>query len=139
MTNCIVKSRTFFDTNVLVYFAAEAEKAAEARALLLQGGTISVQVLNEIALVCRRKLGYSWPRVRKVLALVRWLLNTVPLTVETHELGLEIAERYGFRIYDSILLASALLADCDTFWSEDMQHGMLVEDRLTIRNPFLQA
>jgi predicted nucleic acid-binding protein len=47
-----------------------------------------------------------------------------------------LAERYGFSIYDSMIAAAALLADCDTLWSEDMQDGMLIDARLRIANPF---
>ena len=46
----------------------------------------------------------------------------------------ECVSALGF--YDSALLASALLADCDTFFSEDMQNGLVIEDQLTICNPF---
>ena len=67
---------------------------------------------------------------------VRRLVAVVPLTVETHELGMALAERHGFSVYDAMIVAAALSADCDTLWSEDMQDGLLVEGSLTIRNPF---
>jgi predicted nucleic acid-binding protein len=35
-----------------------------------------------------------------------------------------------------MIAASALHADCDTLWSEDMQHGMALDGRLRIVNPF---
>ncbi|MDB5654248.1 MAG: hypothetical protein JWQ94_1861 [Tardiphaga sp.] len=60
----------------------------------------------------------------------------MPLTVDIHQSGLRLAERYGFSIYDSFIVAAALAADCDTLWSEDMQHGMLIDARLRIANPF---
>jgi len=50
--------------------------------------------------------------------------------------GLALAERYGLSIYDAMIAASALHADCDRLWSEDMQDGMLIEQRLRIANPF---
>lgn len=59
-----------------------------------------------------------------------------PLTFEIHQSGLRLAERYGFSIYDSFIVAAALAADCDTLWSEDMQDGMVVDARLRIANPF---
>ena len=63
-------------------------------------------------------------------------LDVVPLTVEIHQDGLRLAERYGFTIYDAFIVAAALAANCDTLWSEDMQNGMLVDGRLRIANPF---
>ena len=47
-----------------------------------------------------------------------------------------IAARFGYRIYDSLIIASALEAACATLYSEDMQDGQVIEGRLTIRNPF---
>ena len=130
-------AETFIDTNVLVQFTGADAKAVAAETLVASGGTISVQVLNELTLVWRRKYGYSWDLVRETLWSLRTLLEVSPLVVETHELGLTIAERYQLQIYDSLLLASALLAGCETFLSEDLHHGLVVEGQLTILNPFL--
>ena len=58
------------------------------------------------------------------------------LEVRTQVEALRIAERYGYSIFDSCILASALEAGSDTLWSEDMQHGMVIDDRLRIANPF---
>jgi len=93
-------------------------------------------VLNEIANVARRKMRMSWKEIHDFLAMLRGLLPVVPVTVETHEAGLALAERYGFSTSDAMIAASAILSGCDTLWSEDMQHGMAVDDRLRIVNPF---
>jgi predicted nucleic acid-binding protein len=131
---------SFFDSNVLIYFAAgDAAKADRAEALIRDGGAISVQVLNEIANVARRKLALSWIETREILYLLRRLLAVQPMTVETHEAGLGLAERYGVSIYDAMILAAALEAGCETLWSEDMQHGLVVERSLRIANPFVMT
>ena len=95
-----------------------------------------MQVLNEIANVARRKTRMSWQDTHAFLSLLRGLLTVHPVTVETHETGLALAERYNLSIYDAMIAASALHADCDTLWSEDMQHGMALDGRLRIANPF---
>ena len=59
------------------------------------------------------------------------------LTLQTHDVGGALAERYGFSIYDAMIVASALVAGCTTLWSEDMQDGLLVEGQLRIVNPFV--
>ena len=64
------------------------------------------------------------------------MLQVHPLTADTHDTGLHLAERYGFSIYDSFIVAAALQANCETLWSEDMQDGLTVENRLRIVNPF---
>jgi len=131
---------SFFDTNVLLYLASgDPAKADRAERLVAVGGTISVQVLNEIANVARRKMRMSWNETHAFLAMVRGLLSVVPVTVETHETGIALAERYGFSTYDAMIAASAMLSGCDTLWSEDLQHDMAVDDRLRILNPFHQS
>ena len=131
---------SFFDTNVLVYLASgDVAKADRAEATLAKGGSISVQVLNELANVARRKMQMSWDETHAFLTMLRGLLTVHPLTVETHETGLRLAERYRLSIYDSMIAASALDAGCDTLWSEDMQHGMKLGEGLRIANPFRGA
>ena|SRR5271157_200202 len=130
-------SGDFFDTNVLLYLLSEdTEKADRAEALVRRGGGISVQVLNEAASVMRRKLRMRWRETREFLALIRGLLDVAPLTAETHDLGLEFAERYGLSIYDSMIAAAAALNGCARLWSQDMQHGMRIGEGLRVENPF---
>jgi len=62
----------------------------------------------------------------------------VKLSVETHETGILLAERYSLSVYDAMIAAAALQANCETLWSEDMQNGALIEGRLRIVNPFLK-
>jgi len=128
---------SFFDTNVLLYVASDdATKADRAEQLVGDGGIISVQVLNEIANVARRKMGLSWGETHALLATIRGLLSVRPSTIEVHEAGLALAERYRLSIYDAMIVAAALDAECDTLWSEDMQDGMLLDGSLRIINPF---
>jgi predicted nucleic acid-binding protein len=128
---------SFFDSNVLLYAASgDAIKADRAEELMIAGGTVSTQVLNEIANVTLRKMGFSWDETRRFLFRIRGALPIVPVTVLTHELGLDLAERYRLSIYDGMIAAAALGAGCDTLWSEDMQHGLQINGRITIVNPF---
>ena len=102
-----------------------------------RGGVVSVQVLNELASVAHRKLKMSWQEVAGALDAIRILCpSVVPITVETHDAALRLAVRHGFHIYDALIIASALAAGCRTLYSEDLQSGQVVGDRLTIRNPF---
>ena len=95
----------FFDTNVVLYLlSADTAKADRAEELLALGGTISVQVLNEFVAVASRKLGMSWVEIREVLAQIRAVCAVEPVTVETHDRALRIAERYGLSIYDSLIV-----------------------------------
>jgi predicted nucleic acid-binding protein len=133
-------SGSFFDTNVPVYLlGTDARKLARARTVLEPGGLVSVQVLNEIANVCLRKLKLDWSRLRQFFREINILVDVVPLTRSTHELGLSLAERYRFAVYDAMIVAAALEGGCDTLYSEDMRNGLVVDGRLTIVNPFNEA
>ena len=130
-------SKAFIDTNILLYLlSADADKADRAEFIVRNGGLISVQVLNEMANVARRKLAMPWREINDVLALLRSLCPVEPLTIETHDRGRRVAERYRLGVYDSMIVAAALLAGCETLHSEDMQDGLLIDNQLRIRNPF---
>ena len=130
--------RCFFDTNILLYLLSEDNcKADRAEAIIAVGGVISVQVLNEFSSVAFRKFKMSYAEIRDTLLTVRTLCQTQPVTLDTHELGLDIAERYGFSLYDSMIVSAALQSGCTILYSEDMQQGQIIEGQLTISNPFL--
>jgi predicted nucleic acid-binding protein len=129
----------FLDTNVLVYAFTTDPRAAAAQTLLGRGCVMSVQVLNEFTNVARRKLGMSWQEVREALAAIRALCRTIlPVEIETHSDALGIAERHGYTIFDALMIAAALRANCTVLYSEDMQHGMVIGRRLRIVDPFLR-
>jgi predicted nucleic acid-binding protein len=127
----------FFDTNVLLYLAsADPVKADIAENAIAGGGAISVQVLNELANVARRKMHMPWKDAHVFLSTLRDLLTVHPVTLEIHETGWSLAERHGFSVHDAMIVASALHCGCTTLWSEGMQHGLVLRERLKIVNPF---
>jgi len=130
--------RPFFDTNILLYLLSEDNrKADQAEAIIALGGIISVQVLNEFASVASRKLRMSYAEIRDALGTVRAVCQTLAVTVDTHDRGLDIAERFGFSLYDSMIVSSALESGCTVLYSEDMQHGQEIDAQLVVINPFL--
>ena len=134
-------SRVFFDTNILVYGYSDGEpRQAMAQHLIAEGGIISVQSLNEFASVALRKLRMPWPTVIEALQVIRELCKPiVTLDTHLHLIGLRIAERHRLSIYDAMIVAAALIADCGTLYSEDMQHGLLIDGQLRVCNPFLAS
>lgn len=129
-------SAEFADTNVILYLLDDGPKADRAERILAQKPRISVQVLNETLVNCRRKAGLSWAETGAFLTEVQALCPVEDLTQQSHEVGRALAERYGFSVYDAMIVAAALMAGCTTLWSEDMQDGLLVEGQLRILNPF---
>lgn len=132
-----MNGKPFLDTNVILYAFQKGDPRSEAaETLLTEGGTISVQVLNEFVAVVRRRLNKNWEEVRRALSILRvFCPEPVPLTIETHERAVQLAERYGYSIYDSLIIAAALRSGATTLFSEDMRDGQKI-DGLTIRNPF---
>jgi predicted nucleic acid-binding protein len=133
-----MSDRAFLDTNIFVYAIVQDDpRSHDAEELISAGGTVSVQVLNEFAAVARKKTNMPWSEVRLALESVKVLCpNPLPITIDTHKEALAIAEKYGYRIYDALIVASALEARCTILYSEDMQHGQVISGKLTIRNPF---
>jgi predicted nucleic acid-binding protein len=128
----------FLDTNVLVYANSQGDyRAAIARQLLIDGGVVGIQVLNEFASVARAKLGFTWMGVQEAIEKILILCpNPRPLRVETHLRALELSKRYGFSIWDGLILTAATEARCSKLLTEDLQHGQVVEG-VRIENPFL--
>ena len=125
----------FLDTNILIYALTEpGPKSDRALAAIEAGGVISVQVLNEMANVLRRKRGLDWEVVDDILGLARRLLRVVPLTEAAHLRAMRLARQTGYSIWDANVVATALETGCSTLLSEDMQDGRRIEE-LTIRNP----
>lgn len=128
---------SFADTNVLLYMFVDRSWKAEAAERVFAGDLIvSVQVLNEAATVLRRKHRADWSAVYDILQTLRMGARIVPLTVETHDVGIRLAQRYQLSVYDGMIAAAALLSECDTLYSEDMHHGLTIEDRFRVVNPF---
>jgi predicted nucleic acid-binding protein len=136
-------AKAFLDTNILIYALVQRKSAMRdrrteiAEEILLADGVISVQVLTEFTDAVGRKHGKSLQTIRNMLEGIGALCGpAVPLTQETHQSALAISDRYAFRIYDSMILAAASLAGCTTLYTEDMQHGQVI-DGVRIVNPFL--
>ena len=130
-------SKPFIDSNIVLYLlSGDAAKADRAEAVLQAGGVISVQVLNEVASVCLRKLKMPWQEVDVLLLAVKAVCEVLPLTVASHEKAVELGKRFKLSLYDANIVATALISGAEVLLSEDMQSGMLI-DGLLIQNPFI--
>jgi predicted nucleic acid-binding protein len=127
----------FIDSNVLIYLlSADEAKADKAEAVISRQSIISVQVLNELTHVARRKLKMPWQVIEEFLDSLRGICTVEPLTLDTHIRALAIAKRYQISFFDALIVAAALLSNCTILYSEDMQHGMKIDSGLVIKNPF---
>ena len=129
-------SKPFIDSSIVLYLlSGDAAKADLAQTILEAGGVISVQVLNEVASVCLRKLKMPWQEVDALLLAVKTACDVLPLTVASHEKAVEVAKRFQLSFYDANIVACALMSGAPVLLSEDMHSGMLI-DGLVIQNPF---
>ena len=129
---------SFFDSNILLYSLDIASpKRPLALKLVMSGGVISAQVLNEFTDVARRKYKASFADIGLALMPIREVCQVLPLTLEVHDRGVEIALVHLLRIYDACIVAAADLSGCDVLYTEDMNHGQRI-GRVEIRNPFTE-
>lgn len=80
--------------------------------------------------------GFSCDDTGAFLAGIQSLCMVEDLTIQTHQVGRAITEKFQFSVYDAVIVAAALIAGCTTLWCEDMHDGLLVEEQLRIINPF---
>ena len=107
-----------------------------ARSLVATAPFVSAQVINECVNACLRKFGFNREQAYAFADNVMRRTNVLPLDEAVIRKSAEIAIRQQISNWDALIVAAALLADCDTLYSEDMQHGQVFEGSLTVINPF---
>ena len=138
-----MKDRIFIDTNVLVYihlFDEESQDKRKALQNLLHRRIdaeliINVQVINEFYNVLLRKNIEDNVIQEKIHSQLE-ICSTSELSLKTVFSAWKLREKYKYSYWDSLILASALENSCSILYSEDMQHGQVIEDNLKIINPF---
>jgi len=134
----IMNKTIALDTNILVYCHSsdEPDKQKVAMDFFDLYPVISTQVVSEYLNVVKRKLKLSKDEIMDVCLQNIELCVLQPVSITTLKYARNLIDRYDFQLFDSIVVASALEANCDVLYSEDMNHGLVVENRLTILNPF---
>jgi len=136
----MITSKTVaLDTNILVYCHSndEPDKQEIAMSFFALYPVISTQVLSEYINVVKRKLKLPKNEIMDVCLQNIEMCRLQPVSFTTLKYAKILLDRYDFQLFDSIIVASALEADCHILYSEDMQHGLLVEKRMEIINPFI--
>ena len=129
------------DTNILVYCHSNDEpyKQEIAVSLFAFYPVISMQVLSEYINIIKRKLNISKEEVMDVCLQNIELCLLHPVSITTLKSARCLIDRYDFQLFDSIVVASALEANCHILYSEDLHHGLIVENRMEIINPFIHT
>ncbi|GAB4276446.1 MAG: PIN domain-containing protein [Methylomicrobium sp.] len=129
--------RSFIDSNIVLYaLDTDVRKHDLAWDLLFTKPVVSIQVLNECSNVLSRKRKWSIEQIAETLDSLLQFVSVESTDVATVRSAWKVQGRYGFSYYDSLIIATALAADCTRLYSEDMQHGQVIAGRLTIIDPF---
>ena len=129
--------RIFADTNIFIYAESDdGDKTARAMEIIETHPVISVQVINETVNVLTRKYDFTLAEAHAIAESLLDLCEVVPVEVATVREAIRLARRYPLSHWDSLIVAAALRAGCDTLYSEDMQNGQIFDNRLTVVNPF---
>jgi len=135
-----MKDRCFIDTNILLYCYSDSEPYKKRMAIDVSNGEnvfISTQVLKEFSNILFKKFKMDWDIIKKSIDEVIENYLIFINHPETIKSACNIADKYHFSLYDSMIIASALEASCNILYSEDMQYGQLIEKKLQIINPFI--
>lgn len=135
-----MNDKVFFDTNLLVYsISTDIIKINKIEALLRQpfDFIISTQVINEFVHTCHRKKLLPPNSIRQIVEDFLLFFELVIISENTILSAFDQKTKYGFSWYDALIVAAALENDCTTLFSEDMQHGLIINDKMTIQNPFV--
>jgi predicted nucleic acid-binding protein len=135
------KPIAFADTNIWLYAliaSQDAEKSATSQALIRESRLVtSVQVINEVCVNLIKKAQFSEQRIRELVASFYERHHVALFEKTTLLKASSLREKHGFSFWDSTVIASALAAGAEIFYSEDMHHGTVVENSLRLTNPFL--
>ena len=130
-------SQVFVDSNVLLYLLSGDEaKADKAEALLKTNPIVSVQVLNEVTWVSRRKLKLAWIEIQTLLDAIKSCCSVVALTEASHAKAVQLAQVHQLSFYDAHILSSAVLSNANILMTEDLAAGSVLNGVL-IKNPFV--
>ena len=134
-------ARVFFDTNVIVYVqdSSEPEKKLRAQeivkdAILNDSGVVSPQVMEETYVILVKKLGLDKAvAAAEVHRLTDFHVIDISSSIVLR--AIEMQEEFQLSYWDSLIIAAAEFASCDTVWSEDLNDGQRYGS-VTVRNPF---
>ncbi|MFN8256686.1 MAG: PIN domain-containing protein [Bacteroidales bacterium] len=132
--------KIFIDTNIIIYLVKDNTGKAEliaSKIIEKADFYISVQVLNEFCNIALKKLDFTYSNILFIINKFTENFVIMSIDVSTIKLALQIKEKYSFSYYDSLIVASALENKCSILYTEDMHHNQVIENSLTIINPFL--
>ncbi len=140
-----MSDRVFIDSNLWIYSFVEAEEEQEKRRIVIalleelsqqSDIIISIQVVNETHWTLQRRYNVEEGQIRERIEGMIAISEIIPLTLADYQEARDLREQYALSFWDSLIVAVALRVDCEVLYSEDMQHDLVIRERLRIENPF---
>ncbi|STZ56005.1 Predicted nucleic-acid-binding protein, contains PIN domain [Moraxella lacunata] len=130
-------NRYFMDSNILLYSIGNDDKQPIAEKLSRNpNAVISTQVLNEFCNVVFRKKLMTDDELLSSIRFFKKYFIIIDLNSDFVVDALHIKKRYQYSYWDSLIIATALYVNTPILYSEDMHHNHIIENKLTIINPF---
>ena len=135
--------KVFPDSNIWLYALTNQDEDRKQKAEDLveeneERICISTQVINEVCLNLKRKASFDESAVSRLISSFYLNHAVVELNREILLEASELRMKYSFSFWDGLIVAAAMAANAEVLYSEDMQNGLLVENKLKIINPFIQ-
>ncbi len=136
--------KAFLDTNIIVYLFNKSEKQKQATIKKFIAEQIhqskiyiSIQVINEFINVTYKKITFTSPlsKLKEIIELLNELFFIAPLNYKTTINALDLSGKYKLSFWDSLIISTAIENDCNILYSEDMQNGLIIDNKLKIINP----
>lgn len=131
--------RCFVDTNIWLYAFIETDdeqKSVAAKSVIRKLDlVVSIQIINEVCVNMLRKVSLPEKDIQGLIIAFYEKYTVVDIDKVTLLKASELREKHSLSYWDSLIVANALNADCAVLYSEDMQDGLQIEQRLTVINP----
>lgn len=134
-----MKDKIFIDTNLWIYSYSEGDKNKQCKEMLdkyFENVNISTQVLGEIFSVLTKKSIKTKKEAQQIIADLTASFTVAEVLTATVNKAIDISIKYHYSYWDSLIIASALERNCSVLYTEDMQDGQVIDDKLRIVNPF---
>jgi predicted nucleic acid-binding protein len=137
-----MKDKIFLDTNIIIYCYSNSEidKQNICRKLFEKYSelNISKQVINEMTNILFKKFKLSSFDIKNTVEQISNIVFTCDFNFDTQIKAIELKDKYNLQYYDALIIATALENNCNIIFSEDMQHNQIIDNNLTIINPFIK-
>ena len=133
--------KSFPDSNVWLYALTDQDEKRKHQAEDLieenkERICLSTQVINEVCLNLKKKASFDEAEISRLISSFYLNYEIIILNQKILLTASDLRARYSFSFWDGLIVASALAANAEILYSEDMQHGLLIENKLKIINPF---